>query len=88
MRRLLLGMLTLSSNTALGPLTSAMLASLPEVPADLGRFRVTEISLKPQAPGQFDSAPILEAARLLATRMSTWSHGTALRQAGSVSTLT
>ena len=66
MKRVLLGMLTPSSNTALEPLTSAMLAGLPEVSAHFGRFRVTEISLQPQALGQFDIAPILEAARLLA----------------------
>ncbi|MBL0730665.1 aspartate/glutamate racemase family protein [Piscinibacter sp. HJYY11] len=66
MKRVLLGMLTPSSNTALEPITSAMLAGLPEVSAHFGRFRVTEISLKPQALGQFDMAPILEAARLLA----------------------
>jgi len=66
MRRVLLGMLTPSSNTALEPLTSAMLAGLPEVSVHFGRFRVTEISLEPQALGQFDITPILEAARLLA----------------------
>jgi maleate isomerase len=66
MKRVLLGMLTPSSNTALEPLTSAMLAGLPEVSAHFGRFRVTEISLQPQALDQFDMAPILEAARLLA----------------------
>jgi maleate isomerase len=66
MKRVLLGMLTPSSNTALEPLTSAMLAGLPEVSAHFGRFRVTEISLKPQALGQFDTAPIVEAAQLLA----------------------
>lgn len=66
MKRVLLGMLTPSSNTALEPLTSAMLAGLPEVSAHFGRFRVTEISLKPQALGQFDMTPILQAAHLLA----------------------
>lgn len=66
MKRVLLGMLTPSSNTALEPLTSAMLAGLPEVSAHFGRFRVTEISLKPRALSQFDMAPILEAALLLA----------------------
>ena len=66
MKRVLLGMLTPSSNTALEPLTSAMLSGLPEVSAHFGRFRVTEISLQPQALGQFDMAPILEAAKLLA----------------------
>lgn len=66
MKRVLLGMLTPSSNTVLEPLTSAMLAGLPEVSAHFGRFRVTEISLKPRALSQFDMAPILEAALLLA----------------------
>ncbi len=65
-RRVLLGMLTPSSNTVLEPVTSAMLAGLPEVSAHFGRFRVTEISLRDQALGQFDTAPILDAARLLA----------------------
>lgn len=66
MKRVLLGMLTPSSNTALEPLTSAMVAGLPEVSVHFGRFRVTEISLRSQALGQFDMEPILEAARLLA----------------------
>jgi maleate isomerase len=64
--RILLGMLTPSSNTALEPLTSAIVSQLPEVSAHFGRFRVTEISLAPQALGQFDETPILDAARLLA----------------------
>lgn len=59
-------MLTPSSNTALEPLASAMLAGLPEVSAHFGRFKVTEISLDPGALGQFDDAKVLEAARLLA----------------------
>lgn len=66
MKRTLLGVLTPSSNTALEPLTSAMVASLPGVSAHFGRFRVTEISLREGALGQFDATPILEAARLLA----------------------
>jgi len=65
-RRVLLGMLTPSSNTALEPLTSAMVSQLPEVSAHFARFRVTEISLAPQALGQFDETPILQAASLLA----------------------
>ena len=65
MKRVSLGMLTPSSNTALEPLTYAMLAGLPEVSAHFGRFRVTEISLEPHALSQFDMAPILEAALLL-----------------------
>jgi len=66
MKRTLLGVLTPSSNTALEPLTSAMVADLPGVSAHFGRFRVTEISLREGALGQFDATPILEAARLLA----------------------
>lgn len=66
MKRTLLGMLTPSSNTILEPLTSAMVSGVPHVSAHFGRFRVTEISLKGAALGQFDETPILEAARLLA----------------------
>jgi maleate isomerase len=64
--RIRLGMLTPSSNTVLEPITSAMLAGLPDVTAHFGRFRVTRISLEEGALGQFDVAPILDAARLLA----------------------
>jgi maleate isomerase len=63
--RTLLGMLTPSSNTVLEPLTSAMLAGLPDVTAHFARFPVREISLREAALGQFESAPILAAARLL-----------------------
>ena len=66
MKRILIGMLTPSSNTILEPLTSAMVSGVPGVSAHFSRFRVTEISLKDAALGQFDDAPILEAARLLA----------------------
>ena len=65
-KRTLIGMLTPSSNTVLEPVTGVMLAGLPEVSAHFGRFRVTEISLKPQALRQFGDAPFLDAARLLA----------------------
>lgn len=64
--RVLLGMLTPSSNTVLEPVTSAMLAGLPEVTAHFARFKVTEISLTGAALGQFDLERILDAARLLA----------------------
>lgn len=64
--RRFLGMLTPSSNTVLEPLTSAMLADLPDVTAHFGRFKVTEISLGDRALGQFQSEPMLEAASLLA----------------------
>ncbi len=66
MKRTLIGVLTPSSNTALEPLTSAMVASLPGVSAHFGRFRVTEISLGAGSQGQFELAPILDAAKLLA----------------------
>jgi maleate isomerase len=59
-------MLTPSSNTVLEPVTSAMLAGMPEVSAHFSRFKVTEISLSDRALQQFDPAPILDAARLLA----------------------
>ncbi len=64
--RVLLGMITPSSNTALEPVTARMLAGLPEVSVHAGRFRVTEISMGAGALGQFDMAPMLAAADLLA----------------------
>ena len=66
MKRTLLGMLTPSSNTVLEPVTTAMLAGLPDVTAHFGRFRVTEIALNDRALGQFENAPMLAAADLLA----------------------
>ena len=66
MSRTLLGMLTPSSNTVLEPITTAMLSGLPEVTAHFGRFRVTEIALNDHALGQFQTAPMLAAADLLA----------------------
>jgi maleate isomerase len=63
--RLLLGMLTPSSNTVLEPVTTAMLAGLPEASAHFGRFKVTEIALTREALGQFDDREILGAAELL-----------------------
>ena len=63
--RVLLGMLTPSSNTVLEPVTSAMLSGLPEVSAHFGRFKVTEIALSERALGQFDDGEILRAADLL-----------------------
>jgi maleate isomerase len=64
--RILLGMLTPSSNTTLEPVTTAMIAGIPEASAHFGRFRVTEIALSDQALGQFDDSEILRAAELLA----------------------
>lgn len=65
-KRVLLGMLTPSSNTALEPITTAMLAELPEVSAHFSRFKVTEIALSNTALAQFDNTEILRAAELLA----------------------
>lgn len=65
-RPIRLGVLTPSSNTALEPLTSALVAGLPDASAHFARFRVTEISLSAQALGQFDDSKILAAAELLA----------------------
>ena len=61
-----LGVLTPSSNTALEPLTSAIVGQIPGASAHFSRFRVTGISLQPQALGQFDDSKILAAAELLA----------------------
>jgi maleate isomerase len=64
--RVLLGMLTPSSNTVLEPVTQAILSGLPEVTAHFSRFKVTEIALSEQALAQFDDSEILRAAELLA----------------------
>ena len=64
--RVFLGMLTPSSNTILEPVTTAMLAGLPEVTAHFSRFKVTEIALSGPALAQFDDSEILAAAELLA----------------------
>ncbi len=66
MTRLRFGVLTPSSNTALEPLTSAMLAQLPDVTAHFSRFTVTQIALSDRALGQFDDRHVLAAAALLA----------------------
>jgi maleate isomerase len=64
--RIFLGMLTPSSNTVLEPVTTAMIAGLPEVTAHFSRFKVTEIALSGPALAQFDDSEILRAAELLA----------------------
>lgn len=61
-----IGVLTPSSNTALEPLTSAMVSALPGVSAHFSRFTVTEISMREASLHQFDDSKILDAARLLA----------------------
>ncbi len=66
MKRILLGMLTPSSNTVLEPLISAMVAGVPRVSAHFSRFPVTEIALDAHVLAQFDDSKIIEAALLLA----------------------
>ena len=63
--RIILGMLTPSSNTVLEPTTTAMLAGLDEVTAHFSRFKVTEISLSDKGLAQFDHDRFLAAADLL-----------------------
>src|SRR5580698_11523147 len=65
-RHVRLGMLTPSSNTALEPITSAMLAGIADVSVHFLRFKVTEIALSEAALAQFDDSEILRAAELLA----------------------
>jgi maleate isomerase len=65
-KRVLLGMLTPSSNTILEPISQAMVAGLAEVSVHFSRFKVTEIALSPSALAQFDDSEILRAAELLA----------------------
>lgn len=62
-----IGMLTPSSNTVLEPICSKMVSGLENiVTLHYGRFRVTKISLEEDALSQFDSAPMLQASKLLA----------------------
>jgi maleate isomerase len=59
-------MLTPSSNTVLEPVSTAIVAAIPDVSVHFGRFKVTEIALSEQALKQFDDTEILRAAELLA----------------------
>lgn len=61
-----LGMLTPSSNTVLEPATYALLARTPDVTAHFQRLRVLSITLDGGSTGQFDPAPMVAAAELLA----------------------
>lgn len=61
-----LGMLTPSSNTVLEPMTGAMLAETPDITAHFSRLRVLAINLDGDATAQFDPAPMVAAAELLA----------------------
>lgn len=65
-QRKLIGVLTPSSNTALEPLTRAIVSGLPGVSAHFSRFTVTEISMRDTSLNQFDDSKILDAAHLLA----------------------
>lgn len=64
--RRLIGVLTPSSNTVLEPVTSAILSGVPGASAHFSRFEVTRIALSDRSSAQFDTAPMLAAARLLA----------------------
>lgn len=61
-----LGMLTPSSNTVLEPATAALLADTPRITAHFQRLRVLSISLEGGSTGQFDVAPMVAAAGMLA----------------------
>lgn len=62
-----IGMLTPSSNTTLEPICSNMVCGLEKiVTMHYGRFRVTKIALDGDALAQFDTAPMMEASKLLA----------------------
>ena len=71
-KRIRLGILTPSSNTALEPLTLALVTDLNKtlpshnITVHFSRFPVTTISLTPAGLAQFDLGPILSAAKLLA----------------------
>jgi maleate isomerase len=61
-----LGMLTPSSNTVLEPATYALLAETPHITAHFQRLRVLSITLEGGSTGQFDVAPMVAAAEMLA----------------------
>lgn len=65
-QRVLLGMLTPSSNTVLEPVSSAIVHGLPNVSVHFSRFELTQISLGANAAKQFNLDLILQAAKLLA----------------------
>lgn len=65
-RAIRLGMLTPSSNTVLEPATAALLAPTPHVTAHFQRLRVLSITLEGGSTGQFDVAPMVAAAGMLA----------------------
>ncbi|KAL6246351.1 hypothetical protein RBB50_006587 [Rhinocladiella similis] len=69
-RNIRLGVIVPSSNTALEPLTSAIVSSIddPDVKVSVhySRFRVRTIDVSPDANAQFSLSPMLAAAQLLA----------------------
>lgn len=74
-----IGVITPSSNTVVEPVTSAIAAQVPGASAHFARFTVKRIGLSDALLAQFDMAPMLEAAALLAdakTHVIAWS-GTA-----------
>lgn len=64
--RVRLGMITPSSNTVLEPATARLLAWHPDVSAHFARLRVTQVAAGAASDAQFDLAPMLAAAELLA----------------------
>lgn len=67
-KRIYIGVLTPSSNTALEPITSAIVADMDdfEVSAHFARFPVTQISLSGKSNDQFQLETIESAVRMLA----------------------
>ena len=65
-RRKLVGVLTPSSDTALEPLTSAIVSGVPGVSAHFSRLTIAEISMHAASLNQFDDSKILDAAHVLA----------------------
>jgi len=61
-----LGMLTPSSNTVLEPATARLLGETPHITAHFQRLRVLRIGMDPTLNAQFDTAPMVAAAELLA----------------------
>ena len=66
MSRIRLGILTPSSNTALEPLSQAIVSQLPHVSVHFSRFSVVKIDVDRGALDQFQTRKIVEAAKLLA----------------------
>jgi maleate isomerase len=61
-----IGILVPSSNTALEPLTTSLISTIPNTTVHFSRFSVTTIQLTPSALAQFEPQSIVAAARLLA----------------------